>query len=195
MLSPTIKLRYRLTIRDANGRVASRGRWRRSRSYVEQLTHQLLGKFSNVDVTIKDTGGTSRTYDVSNSASSMYSLNQATNALMGLVVGTGSTAVDISDYALGTQIAHGTGSGQMEYAAGAYSAHQVSGQTAQFTITRTFINSSGASITINEVGIYNSCHDGVAWRYYLIVRDVVSGGQAVANGQSATLEYTISVTA
>lgn len=71
----------------------------------------------------------------------------------------------------------------------------MSGPEASFTITRVFTNLSGASITINEVGIVfmHSASGGIP-RYFLGMRDLVPGGQAVPDGGAATLEYTMRIT-
>jgi hypothetical protein len=82
----------------------------------------------------------------------------------------------------------------MQYGAltfGAPSTDNVS--IAQFTITRNFANSSGASITVNEIGLYvqsyklNGGPQGVG--YFMTIHDVISGGIAVPNGQTLTVNY------
>ena len=53
----------------------------------------------------------------------------------GIVVGSGSTAVTISRYALATQIAHGVGAGQLSYAAQTYTAPTTDGTKRYCKIT------------------------------------------------------------
>jgi len=193
----TLHAHYRIVIRDAGGRVVRRTRWRRSKSYVQQIAEMLLCVFEAANLGgVKDTGGTDRTLDNNGAGHNFRVDGGAGDETMGSVVGTGSTAVDITDSDLATRIAHGTGAGQLEYQAVSFSAFQVAGQVAQFTFARVFTNSSGASLTINEVGVYMRFRDsGVNLRVFLVIRDVVAGGEAVGNGQTATLEYVISVTA
>jgi len=112
--------------------------------------------------------------------------------IRGIVAGTGSTAVTISDYALDTLITHGVGAGQLEYAASSFGSNTVAGSTSSFTASRVLTNSSGASITVNEIGIYMEFVDLTTQRYFCIARDL--GGGAVAHGETITIEYKISVT-
>ena len=197
---PAIRLYSRITIRDAQGHVVKRSRWALSHSYLKQFV-QILRAHMRVsdESSVLDTGNTSRTLEASIPGAYVLAISTAAGVSTdGLVVGTGSTAVTISDYALGTQIAHGVGSGQMEYGTGSIGSAVVSGSTASFTVSRTFTNSSGASITINEVGIYVIATDSAAVsRYFCIVRDVSATGlpATVLNTQTFTVEFKISVTA
>ena len=186
---------YSITVRDSRSRVISRRRYL-SRSYVEQFSRLLFNTFSTQAETAVDTGGTTR--DLKTGDTSQLRLK--THALVddstyGLVVGTGTTAVAIADRALGTQIAHGTGAGQLQHAAHQYTTTSVSGSTASFKLKRVFTNASGASITVQEAGIYAGQYDtGSTGRIFLIVRDIISGGLAVPNGGAITIEYTVEVT-
>lgn len=114
---------------------------------------------------------------------------------LGIVVGTGTTSVTPQDYALATQITDGTTSGKLEYFTCAGSSLTISAPTGSFTLERLFRNSSGASITINEVGIYVGAKSFADNDEYCAIRDLVSPGFAVANGEYMRVVYTISVTA
>ncbi len=116
----------------------------------------------------------------------------------GVVVGSGSTPPNISDYALGTRIAHGTGSGQLQYGAVTFGAPASDSTTSQFTVTRNFANASGSSVTVNEIGLYVTQYSHVQYPAHgqwpftvvcMILRDVISGGIAVPNGQTLTVNY------
>lgn len=113
----------------------------------------------------------------------------------GIVVGTGSTAVTPTDFALATQIADGTSSGQLEHFSCAGTNLTTSSSQGSFDLERLFRNSSGGTITINEVGLYTSFHtaSGVLGNNYCIIRDLVSPGFAVNNGEYMRIIYTISV--
>jgi hypothetical protein len=63
--------------------------------------------------------------------------------------------------------------------------------TTSFTTSRTLSNSSGGSITINEIGLY--CATGSTY-YFCLVHDIIAGGQAVQTGHTLTITYTIAVT-
>ena len=84
----------------------------------------------------------------------------------GIVIGTSSSAPVYNSYALGAQIATGTGSGQMTYNAGVsvndatttpkyLFTPRIKPTTGTATVTylRTFTNNSGAAITIKEAGL------------------------------------------
>lgn len=118
----------------------------------------------------------------------------------GIVVGTGTTAVAPTDYALTTQIADGTSSGQLEHFPCGGTEVTTSGSTASFTLERLFRNSSGGTITINEIGIYACWNENSGFgtsnqAHFCIVRDLVSPGFDILNGNYARIVYTMSVTA
>jgi hypothetical protein len=112
------------------------------------------------------------------------------DASYGIQVGTGTAANSTSTYSLASQIANGTGSGQLSYGSHSYTWSTGSTNT---TATRTFINQSGASITVSEVGlVWKSNYAGPY--AFLMIRDVLSSSFTVANGGSFVAQYTISIT-
>lgn len=117
----------------------------------------------------------------------------------GIVVGTGTTAVTPTDMVLATPIADGTASGQLEYFPCGASSFTVAAPTASFKLERLFRNSSGGTITLNEVGIYSACGNRPFFLtdhyHFCIIRDLVSPGFAISNGEYARIQYTLSVTA
>lgn len=180
---------FTLEVRDREGRLLKRIR-RRSRSYVIGFLDFLAADWRNASGSITDTGGTSRTV----TPAMDYACNGAyQDDTYGPVVGTGTTAVAVTDTKLVTQIAQGSGAGQLDHLATTTTAPATSGSTRSFTVQRVFVNNSGGTITIQECGVYG-LESANSWKFCL-VRDLVSGGQAVANGGSATLTYTIGVTA
>lgn len=195
--SPGIRLYYRISYQDAQGRTYRKGRRRVSHSYLKQFI-QLQRCFLRgaTETGVLDTSNTSRTLAVSSTFSNTVSLlGPAGTASYGSVVGTGSTAVAITDYALGTQIAHGVAATQMEYALTAISSAAVAGSVASITVTRTFTNSSGNVITVTEIGLYCNFMDSIGTRRpFCIARDIVTA-TAIPHSESRTVEYKISVTA
>lgn len=109
----------------------------------------------------------------------------------GILVGTGSTPVNISDYKLETPITHGSAAGQLNHKAVTFDAFQLIGSTARFTLRRQFENLSGGTITVNEVGIY--ARDSGPYDY-CIVRDVLAVPQQILNGQIMEGRYTFQTT-
>jgi len=113
----------------------------------------------------------------------------AGDASYGIQVGTGTTANSTSTYALASQIANGTSSGQLSYERHTYALNP-SGTIA--IVTRSFSNNSCASITVSEVGlVWKSNTNGYT---FMMLRDVLSSPLTVANGSVLTAQYTISIT-
>jgi len=108
------------------------------------------------------------------------------DASYGIQVGTGTTANSTSTYALSAQIANGTGSGQLSY--GTHNYVWSTGSTST-TAARSFSNSSGASVTVSEVGLVFGANSN-----FIMARDVLSSPVTIANGGSTTFQYTISIT-
>jgi len=141
----------------------------------------------------------------------LFDLNDSANdSKYGVVVGTGTATPTPNDYALGNQIANGTGNGQLQYNAHLFNPTPqtigstanltttttpasgilpVSGNTTSFQVSRQFTNQSGASITVSEVGLYTNTINGVT----LIVHDLLSSPVTVPNLSILQITYTISV--
>lgn len=183
---------YTIEVRDREGKLLRRLR-RKSRSYVRQWNELICANMGpSTNRTSTDTGGTSRTIV---DAIILNAEAPAANSGYGIVVGTGATAVAISDYALAAQIVHGIGSGQMYHYAVAVGAPSVAGPTSSFTVTRVIGNQSGATITVGEIGVYVYGQDSGGYsRVFLGIRDVLASSFDVPNGGSITVVYTIMVT-
>lgn len=108
----------------------------------------------------------------------------AGDANTGIVVGTGSGATTISSYQLGARIANGVGSGQIGYAAQTYTAPTTDGAKRYWKITRLFTNTSGSTITVNEVGLYINFSGAP----HMVHRDL-TGGVAVGHNQVLTVVF------
>ena len=112
-----------------------------------------------------------------------------------IVVGTGNTAVTISDYQLETQIAHGGGAGQLTHQTATVNASVVAAPNCGFIIERAFVNNSGGDITARESAIYVTVRVSARWEYAMVVRDVFGAPQLIPNGGSLIVNYTLRVTA
>lgn len=190
MKKPELKAKVTLTLTDIKTGKVIKKRSFRSQSYVLAMLDILYEQMVNVAMNITDTGGTARS--VGAHLNNFMVQTNANDSANGLVVGTGTVAVAITDTKLGTQITHGSTSGLLLYGAVTITAPATSGSTRSYTIIRTFTNNSGATITVKECGIYVMA---LAATYkFCAVRDLISGGQAVLNGQALTITYTIGVT-
>lgn len=175
-------------IRDKNGQLKS-FEVHRPNSYVQHLINTLYCMMANTTLAAQiDTGGTSRTMQQTGVTASDRVTAANLDGTFGLVVGTGTTAVSISQTALVTKIDHGNGAGQLSHGAVTVTAPGTTGGTRSFTIQRTFTNNSGNAITVNEIGIYALLG---AW-IFMIERSLST--KTINNLTSGTLTYTIGTT-
>lgn len=124
------------------------------RSSVRALLECILALMGEANVSSVRLSGAAGTL-ATGGGDNMLAEGPVTLDTRGIVIGTGFTAVDITDYALATQIAHGTGTGQMSHGVQVTpTAVTVSGDTVTFDLDRTFTNNSGAIITVRECGVY-----------------------------------------
>jgi hypothetical protein len=195
-----VELLYRVLVKDENGKVVKKTKWRKSRSFVIAYMQHMQLLMNTVNVAMIDTGNVSRTvmhpYQAAFTQHPILDVNAGDNAdTFGLVVGTGTTAPTNTDYALATQIAHGTGAGQLDYGAHSFTAPAVVAGNIDFIISRSFYNGSGATITVREIGIYCMSTDtGTALRYFCVVRDVLASSVDVLATQTLTVQYTLRTT-
>jgi len=114
----------------------------------------------------------------------------------GIVVGSGTNANTTSTYALQTLIANGTGAGQLSYGSTTVLSPAISGSTVTVTVSRVLNNSSGGTITINEVAMYVALSlDGTtSTNYMAVTRDVLASAISIANGASTTIYYNLQLT-
>jgi hypothetical protein len=120
----------------------------------------------------------------------MFAMNSSTQA-WGILVGTGNTAVTSDDYHLATMIAHGSGSGQLVHGSMTVQTPTFSGNDSHVILVRSFTNSSGADITVKEVGM--AYFDGT--NSFMIVRDVLASPITVPAGLTLTAQYDYKVSA
>jgi len=109
----------------------------------------------------------------------------------GIVVGTGTGPEIFNDYALGTLIASGTGSGQLSYQESRNPTKTWNSGSSQFVVSwkRYFNNNSGASITVNEMGIYGY-FDRSPYSY-MVCRDKLSSGIELPDAAQLLATYNI----
>jgi len=140
--------------------------------------------------TIKDTGGIDRT--VGRSPSNLRANAGVGDVNFGIRVGKGSTPIDISDYALDTPIAEGTGVDQLSHHEVQNSQPVVSAPDCSFTIWRVMFNNTGSTVSgIREIG----CYVVMGSWYGLAFRDVLASPASIPFGGAMTVTYTLKVTA
>ncbi|MBA7700468.1 hypothetical protein ES703_109182 [subsurface metagenome] len=181
-----------LTVKDKNGKVTDH-RVMRSKSFVRQFLELLWVQAFQIPYpapySVKDTSNTSR--NIWGSSRTFGSTAASGDVTHGIIVGTGSTAPTIDDYAIETLIDHDASpptAGRLQYGAVAFGAPASDATTSQFTITRDFANASGGAITVNEIALYVKGY-GATTYYFMAIRDVIAGGISVPDGQTLTVNY------
>jgi len=166
----------------------------RSRSFVIGFLNVLFTNLTGQKITNINTSGGSYTI---NYTDEMLVTDSSNDNNYGIQIGTGTTAPSITDTRLSQLITNGTGVGQMQYGGVNVTGPvtNTTNNTGYITITRTFTNNSGASITVSEVGL-------VAWsgpksnetnQFYLIIHDLLPTPITVPNGSSLSISYEIQV--
>lgn len=149
---------------------------------------------------VKDTAAAVTSLSNGNATTFSTALNargNVTDATQGIAIGTGVGAESFEGHVIGTLIAHGTGAGQMSYAAGATSDSSYTAGTKKWTqtFTRVFSNTSGNTINVSEVVHYQAMQPGGAgWKYIMHDRTVLGAAVAVANNKKITVTYTYEMT-
>ena len=188
-----VKAYLKVKVIDKNGKCIYYRRYR-SRSFVVNFLRTIFTNLSGQSINNVNTSGGS------------YSIGTTDNIIVndgsnddsyGILIGKGTSAPSIIDSNLSQVISNGASVGQMQYSAvsvtGAVT--NTSTNTGYITVTRTFTNNSGSSITVSEVGL-------VAWsgnetfqtnQYYLIIHDLLPSPITVPNGSSLSISYEIQV--
>jgi len=194
-----LKLYITRTITDTKtGKVIGGHRRRLCKSFVKAFMQHLeilmahAFDASSDLVSIKDVDGTDRSVSVGAIDSDLYFACEAppNEGLYGTLIGIGTTAPAVADHTIETQILHGISTAEkMEHGATSIQSAGVSGSDMEMTITRAFVNSSGGTIVVKEVGVVTKTK--TTW-YFLILHDAVD--DSVANGQTYTVTYTFTTT-
>jgi len=189
-----VKAYLKIKVIDENGKCTYYRRYR-SRSFVANFLRQLFRNLSGQSINNVNTSGGS--YAIS--STDIINVTDGSNdSSYGILIGSGTSAPSIIDDNLSQVISNGTSVGQMQYGAvsvtGAVT--NTSTNSGYITVTRTFTNNSGSSITVSEVGL-------VAWsgnfniqtnQFYLIIHDLLPSPITVPNGSSLSISYEIQVT-
>lgn len=159
------------------------------RSPVKQFLTILLSSMAELNLgSVIDTGGTSRS--IAFGTARFYAKGAVNDDTKGIVIGTGSTAVDITDSKLVTKIADGVAATQMIYQVMQFDGSVTTTATdATFATWRNFNNNSGGSITVAETAIYVSATGFL----FCAFRDVPTS-LAVPDGGGCYVKYTLKIT-
>ena len=117
-----------------------------------------------------------------------------TSTVSGILLGTDDTPVAIDDYKLGAEIANGYIADTMFRDASTGTVPVVVGNKCSWKTNRTFVNWSGGSITVKEMGIICVFYSG-GNKYMQATRDVFVTPLVVVYGGGVVAEYTLEVEA
>jgi len=178
-----------LTVTDPKTGKVTDHRVMKSGSFVQAFLQLLYVKMAicpaSAPISVTDTGGVAR--DVSTKPNRGYlfiTVAAAGLVTNGIIVGTGNTAVDISDHCIETLMPHA----DANYSAMTWGAPGSDATTSQFTLTRNF-TAVGARV-VNEIALYCQATDTAGtMREFMIIRDVIGGGIAVGGGLTLTVNY------
>lgn len=141
--------------------------------------------------TITDTTAPTGTDQTVTDHGNNFGTNGGVADLFGIVVGTGTTAVALTDTRIETLIDDGTGTGELEYQTPTYTDPTDDASTTEFELHRTFNNNSGGEITIYEVGL-NVKATSTPY-YFLVAREILSTPKVIADGNSAGIDLRIQI--
>jgi len=191
-----IETYYRILKHDPEGRLIKDTGLIPSHSYVIQFLEFIDSLWNTADKTATDVDNAeSVIMDISDNLGTKFRYNAAAGEdTHGIVVGTnaGATAEDNENYALDTKIATGAGGGQLNYQAVTFVAPRVVGPNIDFDISRAFVNASGGTITVKEIGLI--IKNTTDTKYHLILRDVVTD-EPVDDAETLTVVYVLRTTA
>jgi hypothetical protein len=115
----------------------------------------------------------------------------------GIVVGSGTNAEDFEDYALQTQIAEGTGAGQLNHVQSESHNASYADTTLKDELVRYFNNNSGGDVDVNEVGVighFSRISGPYADYEALVCRDKLASTVTVPDTGQLKVTYTIQLT-
>lgn len=198
MIKKMMETYYRVLKHDSEGKLVKDSGLIPSHSYVIQFLELIEGLINGITKTATDidnaeseiirTGNAG--YDIED-----YGLTDAPVGIVthGILVGTnaGPTAIDNENYKLDTKILHSaTGeAGKLNYQATTFVAPRTIGESIDLDISRAFLNETGDTITVKEIGIICKSQS----KYHLLLRDVVTD-EDVLDGYTLTVVYTLRTT-
>jgi len=170
-----------------------------SRSFLRNFGRALFGAMhstANSEVTkLVNFQGNSYTYPKLSSTSSRFmgANGAAGEKRCGIAVGSGTKAVEFTDYKLDSIIEHGTGSGQLYY--NISTVHLIEGSDYSIVrFARSFDNQSGGNVTVTETGLFIIHeHADVRGVRALVARDLLETAITLAPGETLNVRYEIEI--
>ena len=195
-----IETYYRILKHNSKGKLVKDSGLIHCHSYViqflEMLRGALLNNVASVNATDVDGAETLIWYNSGAIQGSGRINALAGDDTYGIVVGTnaGSTPENNENYELDTKIIHSAvgAAGQLNYQAVTMLTARVVGANIDLDVSRAFLNETGSTITVKEIGLQSEQTSGPS-KYHLLLRDVVTD-EDVLNGFTLTVIYTLRTT-
>ncbi len=193
----SVETYYRILIHDPAGHLVKDSGLIPSHSYVLQFLQLMEALINGIDKNAKDVDEASSVLmDISDPITSKGRVDAGVgDDTHGLLVGTnaGATAEDNENFKLDTKILHSAvgDAGKLNHQAVTVVYARVVGANIDLDISRPFLNETGSSITVKEIGII--CKNTTDTKYHLLLRDVVAD-EAVADNYTLTVVYTLRTT-
>jgi len=197
MPKPLLTARYRLVVRDAQGRIM-RIEEAPSKSFILNFLYLwwLNLNLNNTDsISAVNSSGQQTTTPLVQPQFWYVAFGGNSAPYSGIQAGSGTSAPSASSPYLESLILSGTGSGQLSYGTNTVTSPLLSSNPGTMTITRTFTNNSGGSVTVGEIGLATNQATPTENVYYavLLIHDVLSSAASVPNGGTITVTYTLQV--
>lgn len=176
------KIEIRAELRDSlTGRLLKRFPWVKANSLLKQFIQMVAVQLSQANITVTDVDNVDRS--VAKHAAQLGVDGAALAVDKGILIGTGTTAVAMTDYKVQTILTAG-----MTYGINTFAIENPDASTWRLAISRIFTNGTGASVGIREVVIY-------AWdsQNYKFCIDRTLYSVDVPNGVAITMTYRISI--
>jgi len=202
---PTFKAYLVIVVRDKDGKVIDIHKQRShspTANFIQLLLPVSYYSITGKAITVTNINGSSNPWSLTRGAYT-YPNTAANNPsyLVMIQVGSGQQSNPYSAYELAAPISNGNGPGQLSYSIPSIVPNIiVSGSSASFVIIQTLTNSSGATITITEVGVVVNIQNNAPYCAYqqnfgpvLLWYDTLSSPISIPNGGGITIYYTFTV--
>jgi hypothetical protein len=153
-------------------------------SLVANFWKAIYGSMKDIDSNFTDING--------NSVSTQFQRYQfgcagGPGSSLGLIVGSDATTLSVNDTKLPVMINHGLGVGELDYKANSITTDL---HNRKATITRSFENLSGGTITVKDVGLTSTLSTAIA-SPCLIARDVLPIEEDILATESLSVSYDV----
>ena len=163
-----------------------------SHSFVAQWLQLLYSMFGDINISIL---GNSVPFIPSPFIAPMVLNDGSNDNSYGIQVGSGTTK-SINDTGLDSLIPNGNSAGQLAYGTVSVTSPTTNTSTNQgsLSVSRSFTNNSGGSVTVSEVGVVANVFALNGNRYNIfIIHDILSSPITLTNGQVLTVTYIFSI--